>query len=1053
MGRWITLAVLVAVFATLLTASLVRAQDDSIIISYAENGTDPVVTLEATDPEMDTITWSRASTGTEDFAIDDGVLTFQSPPDYEAPAGGSNNDTNTYVVVVTASDTALDDTFTVIVQVTNEDEPGKVTWTTDADGNNTVDDPTLVQFEVGAVLAATATDGDISGTKTVEADQSPTWRWYRGGTQISGANNASYTVTAVDVGSRLRVEVTYRVAGNTNQETASLTSDYLVLENRTGNAAPRFTSTSLAREFNEGEKGMAVGARVTATDDGPGKLNYALDGEDATKFKIDQETGQITTDVDLDYDADTTDHAANCRDANDCTVTVTATDSAGLASNPVANVTIRILNMNDEKPAFIAGSADTTADVAENTTAVNGATAYAASDGDVDQVTLSLMGADKDLFELASDTDMTPAVSQLLSFKVAPDFENPTDANGDNVYEVTVRASDGTMYADRMVRVTVTGANEAPMITGDSVINYAENGTGPVTTLTATDPEMDTIAWTVGGTDAGLFAIDDGVLTFQRPPDYEGTGTDNNHEVVVTASDTALTDTFTVIVQVTNEDEPGKVTWTTDADGNNTVDDPTLVQFEVGAVLAATATDGDISGTKTVEADQSPTWRWYRGGTQISGANNASYTVTAVDVGSRLRVEVTYRVAGNTNQETASLTSDYLVLENRTGNAAPRFTSTSLARELSEGEKGMAVGARVTATDDGPGKLNYALGTGGDNVKFKIDQETGQITTDVDLDYDADTTDQAANCAVLNDCTVTVTATDSAGLASNPVATVTIRILNMNDEKPAFTADSADTTADVAENTTAVNTAVNGATAYAASDGDGDQVTLSLMGADKDLFELASDTDMTPAVSQLLSFKAAPDFENPTDANGDNVYEVTVRASDGTMYADRMVRVTVTGANEAPMISAGLTISGPMRLSYAEGGMDAVGSYSASGPEVASPAWSLEGDDAGDLRVDGSGESVMLRFSSSPDYENPADMDGDSTYEVTLKATDGTNMATRDVTVTGDKRRPGRRGQRDRKTVSWQWSKSMTVRRNLHGTSTRQPRWPTPRWKLTKATT
>ena len=45
-----------------------------------------------------------------------------------------------------------------------------------------------------------------------------------------------------------------------------------------------------------------------------------------------------------------------------------------------------------------------------------------------------------------------------------------------------------------------------------------------------------------------------------------------------------------------------------------------------------------------------------------------------------------------------------------------------------------------------------------------------------------------------------------------------------------------------------------------------------------------------------LSFKKNPDFEMPGDRNTDNVYEVTVRASDGTLNADRMVTVKVTNA-------------------------------------------------------------------------------------------------------------------------------------------------------------
>ena len=38
--------------------------------------------------------------------------------------------------------------------------------------------------------------------------------------------------------------------------------------------------------------------------------------------------------------------------------------------------------------------------------------------------------------------------TQVLSFKIKPDFEMPGDKNNDNIYEVTVVASDGEMTAD-----------------------------------------------------------------------------------------------------------------------------------------------------------------------------------------------------------------------------------------------------------------------------------------------------------------------------------------------------------------------------------------------------------------------------------------------------------------------------------------------------------------------------------------------------------------------------------------------------------------------------
>ena len=112
--------------------------------------------------------------------------------------------------------------------------------------------------------------------------------------------------------------------------------------------------------------------------------------------------------------------------------------------------------------------------------------------------------------------------------------------------------------------------------------------------------------------------------------------------------------------------------------------------------------------------------------------------MTTADVGSRLRVVATYTVTGSTTQDSASLTSDYPVVAIRAGANELEFDPVDVSREVAEGKKGMMVGAPVTATGN-HGAVNYALaGTGADNAKFKIDQKTGQITTDADLDFEAD---------------------------------------------------------------------------------------------------------------------------------------------------------------------------------------------------------------------------------------------------------------------------------------------------------------------------
>ena len=74
-----------------------------------------------------------------------------------------------------------------------------------------------------------------------------------------------------------------------------------------------------------------------------------------------------------------------------------------------------------------------------------------------------------------------------------------------------------------------------------------------------------------------------------------------------------------------------------------------------------------------------------------------------------------------------------------------------------------------------------------------------------------------------------------------------------------------------------------------------------------------------------------------------------------------------------------------------------VAAYGAVGPDAAMATWSLDGDDAGDFRISTAG---VLTFMDSPNYESPADADGDNVYEVTVTANDGENTTRRDVTIT-----------------------------------------------------
>lgn len=83
------------------------------------------------------------------------------------------------------------------------------------------------------------------------------------------------------------------------------------------------------------------------------------------------------------------------------------------------------------------------------------------------------------------------AATGKLTFKAAPDFEKPGDANTDNIYEVTVKATDaGGASSTQDMRVTVKDVSEnlPPQITSAAAVAVNENQTA-VTTVTATDPD------------------------------------------------------------------------------------------------------------------------------------------------------------------------------------------------------------------------------------------------------------------------------------------------------------------------------------------------------------------------------------------------------------------------------------------------------------------------------------------------------------------------------------------------------------------------------------
>ena len=808
---------------------------DDEAVDFAENATRTVATFTAEDPEKDAVSWDLSGDDVIAFNIEDGVLTFKSPPDFETKS--------TYQVTVAATDGRKTGTLEVTVNVSNVEEPGAVTL---LPGHPLV----------GTQLTATLTDPDgglASITWTWETSDGNTWTPVKTGT-AGNSTSDSYTATSTDEGKSLRVGASYTDGDGPDKE-AQTTSASDVGPKPIVNTAPDF-APSATREVPENTAaGQNVGEPVTATDTDAhdaGKLTYTLGGTDASSFDIESTTGQILTSDPLDREIKDT-----------YTVTVTATDSSGLEDAITVTITVDDV---DEPPTL---DGPQTVTYNENNSGV--VATYTVSDPENGRVTLEPKGDDGGHFRITGGQ---------LFFNAHPDYEAPLDSDTDNVYILNLEASDGNSTTTLPVTVTVTkvneppqfpngdsgtrsvtentaagqnvgrpvsasdpekddlhytlsgrdaryfdidsstgqilakaelnyegrssysvkvsvrdsknvdgnpdavtddtidititviGENEAPVITGATSTNFAENSTRAVAFYTGRDPEGSTVTWTLLETDSAYFAItNSGVLSFDPVPDFEDEkDLDGNsvYHVTVQASDGNNISRLDMTVTVTNVEEAGTV-------------ELSSVQPQVDTPLTATLDDPD-------EIVSSVAWSWQRSAAGrksnwsiINNATSDSYTPVTGDVGRYLRVTASYD-DGYSNGKSASAISENTVRVVPQNNNPPRFLTQFTSRTVDENTAaGSDIGDPVTAIDDLNDRVTYKLG-GTDGAMFRIVASTGQLQTRMPLDFESKTSYSAR-----------VTAADP----SNATSSIRVNITVTNiDEPPVAVDDTATTTED-----------------------------------------------------------------------------------------------------------------------------------------------------------------------------------------------------------------------------------------------------------------
>ena len=194
---------------------------------------------------------------------------------------------------------------------------------------------------------------------------------------------------------------------------------------------------------------------------------------------------------------------------------VLTTDAAGNVF--VKDVAITIIDTNDPPDLVVADSL--TQNIEENAAPYQ--VDLTLSDFNGDQVAITSVSGDTDFFTLVNAPALNEFAAGVFNFSLefsAPDFENPLDANGDNVYEYTITfADDFGHIRSKTFQYTITdaspetlsGTDDADTLIGnadiESILGFAGkdilNGMGNDDTLTG-GLSKD---WQTGGTGTDIF--------------------------------------------------------------------------------------------------------------------------------------------------------------------------------------------------------------------------------------------------------------------------------------------------------------------------------------------------------------------------------------------------------------------------------------------------------------------------------------------------------------------------------------------------------------------
>ena len=588
------------------------------------------------------------------------------------------------------SDTAVDDSITVTIEVENVEEAGSI-------------ELSFPQPQVGTALTATLTDPD-------DGVMGETWTWEKSSDQtnwavIAEATSNSYTPVEGDVGNYLRVTASY-TDGHGPDKSAQKESANPVRAVPVTNVAPKFDTLTASRDVAENTAaGVDIGDPVVATDNDNDTLTYSLDGDDARVFPhCPLTSGQLQTKGALDHED---------RDPSSYTVTVTATDPSGASDSIVVTITV---TDEDERPP------------APGIPMV----APASTDG---HNTLSVSWE-------APDVTGKPEIS---GYAVEYQEEGTDDWGTDSVdppgtdTRTTITGlTPGTTYEVHVMAENDEGKSdwsEPGVDTTASLIVAYNQATYPVN-------EGESVEITVTLTPAATEALDVPIIVggggTAEPGDYQMSGLTNDDDLAFDHGDPSKT--FTIIAKEDRgwKDEtlnlgfgqlPPRVTAGTQKTATVIIDDNDTRPSSGSSNNNGGNSGGGNSGGNSGNS----------GNSSNNGGNTPVQTQSSTPVVTRAAEEPPEETPV---EEEVDGSDDNDVVDDGSGgagaaNEAPVFTEGDRTERTvaEQAAKGTNIGAPVTATDADGDPLTYTRG-GVDAAFFAIDNVSGQLAVSEELDFE-----------------------------------------------------------------------------------------------------------------------------------------------------------------------------------------------------------------------------------------------------------------------------------------------------------------------------